>query len=390
MPRFASSGYRCGRGMMGLILVRYGEIALKGKNRGEFVRRLRHNMRDALKRRGCPGRVWSEGQRVYVETDRVDEALEALRNVFGIVSLSPVAEVPPDLEAMKSEAVRQAQAAGLSPGRSYHIAARRADKTFPLTSPEINRVLGAAVQEATGARVDLSDAADVVIGVEVQQGRVLLYGGVVPGWGGMPVLSQGRVVALLSGGIDSAVAAWLMMMKRGCGVIPVHFVQNETEKAKVLDLCARLQEFSAGFTIRPVFVDHGEVLGDLPQRLRTLGEGRWTCIFCKRAMLQKASEIARELGASAIVLGDSLGQVASQTLKNMRVISHGLDALILRPLIGYDKAEVVALARRIGTYDISTRAAERCRFLPPNPLTRASVEGLRRVLEELGETPPIP
>ncbi len=316
----------------------------------------------------------------------MDEALEALRNVFGVVSLSPVVEVPPDLEAMKAEAVRQALAAGLGPGRSYHIAARRADKAFPLTSPEINRVLGAAVQEATGARVDLSDAADVVIGVEVQRERVLLYGGVVPGWGGMPVLSQGRVVALISGGIDSPVAAWLMM-KRGCGVIPVHFVQNETEKAKVLDLCARLQEFSAGFTIRPVFMDHREVLGDLPQRLRALGEERWTCIFCKRTMLQKASQIARELGASAVVMGDSLGQVASQTLENLRVISHGLDALILRPLIGYDKAEVVALARRIGTYDISTRAAEGCRFLPPNPMTRASLEGLRRLLEELGEAP---
>lgn len=374
---------------MGLILVRYGEIGIKGKNRMEFVRRLRRNMRDALKRRGVAGRVWSEGQRVYAETDQVAEALEALRHVFGIVSLSPVVEVPPDLEAMKAEAVRQALAAGLGPGRSYRIAARRADKTFPLTSPEINRVLGAAVQEATGARVDLSDAADVVIGVEVQRERVLLYGGVVPGWGGMPVLSQGRVVALLSGGIDSPVAAWLMM-KRGCGVIPVHFYQNETEKAKVLDLCARLQDFSAGFAIRPVIVDHGEVLGDLPQRLRALGQERWTCILCKRAMLQKASEIARDLGASAIVLGDSLGQVASQTLENMRVISHGLDALVLRPLVGYDKAEVVALARRIGTYDISTRAAEGCRFLPPNPLTRASLEGLRRVLEDLGETPPSP
>lgn len=372
---------------MGLILVRYGEIALKGRNRPEFVRRLRRNMRDALKRRGCPGRVWSEGQRVYVETDQVDEALEALRHVFGIVSLSPVVEVPPDLEAMKAEAVRQALAAGLGPGRSYHIAARRADKTFPLTSPEINRVLGAAVQEATGARVDLSDAADVVIGVEVQRDRVLLYGGVVPGWGGMPVLSQGRVVALLSGGIDSAVAAWLVM-KRGCGVVPIHFYQNETEKAKVLDLCARLQDYSAGFAIRPVIVDHGEVFGDLPQRLQAIGQERWTCIFCKRAMLQKAWQVARELGASAIVMGDSLGQVASQTLENMRVISHGLDALILRPLVGYDKAEVVALARRIGTYDISARAAEGCRFLPPNPMTRASVEGLRQVLEELGEVPP--
>lgn len=371
---------------MGMILVRYGEIAIKGKNRVEFVRRLRRNMRDALKRRGLSGRVWSEGQRVYVETDQVEEALEALRHVFGIVSLSPVVEVPPDLEAMKAEAVRQALAAGLNPGRSYHIATRRADKGFPLTSPEINRVLGAAVQQATGARVDLSDEADVVIGVEVQRQRALVFGQVVPAWGGMPVLSQGRVMALMSGGIDSPVAAWLMM-KRGCGVIPIHFYQNETEKSKVLDLCARLQDFSAGFDIRPVIVDHGEVMGDIPQRLRAIGQGRWTCVFCKRAMLRKASQVADELGADAIVVGDSLGQVASQTLANMRVISYGLDKPILRPLVGYDKAEVMALARRIGTYDISIRAAEGCRFLPPNPMTRASLEGLRRVLEELGEDP---
>lgn len=216
---------------MGLILVRYGEIAIKGKNRVEFVRRLRHNMRDALKRRGLSGRVWSEGQRVYVETDQVEEALEALRHVFGIVSLSPVVEVPPDLEAMKAEAVRQALAAGLNPERSYHIATRRADKGFPLTSPEINQVLGAAVQQATGARVDLSDEADVVIGVEVQRERTLVFGQVVPAWGGMPVLSQGRVVALMSGGIDSPVAAWLMM-KRGCGVIPIHFYRTRRKRPR--------------------------------------------------------------------------------------------------------------------------------------------------------------
>ena len=364
---------------MGLILVRYGEIGTKGKNRAAFVRRLRRNMRDALKRHGVQGRVWSEGQRVYTETDQVEEALPVLRNVFGIVSLSPVAQVPPDLEAIRREALRQAQEAGLDPAHSFRIAARRADKSFPLTSPEINRVLGAAVQEATGARVDLSDRADVSLGVEVHREQVLVYARVLQGWGGMPVLTQGQVVTLLSGGIDSPVAAWLMM-KRGCGVIPIHFYQSELERAKVLDLCQVLQEYSADFAIRPVLVGHAEVLGGVLGRLRELGEERWTCIFCKRAMLQRASQIADELGARAIVTGDSLGQVASQTLENLAVISEGVDKPILRPLIGYDKAAVVELARCIGTYEVSTRAAKACPFLPPNPLTRATREGLQRVL----------
>jgi len=367
---------------MGLILVRYGEIGTKGRNRPEFVRRLQRNMRDALKRHGLEGRVWSEGQRVYAETDRVEEALQVLRNVFGIVSLSPVAQTPPDLEAMVAEAVRQAERAGLDSSHSFRIAARRADKSFPLTSPEINRVVGEAVQRATDARVDLSDQADAVLGVEVHRDQVLVYASVVRGWGGMPVLTQGRVVALFSGGIDSPVAVWLMM-KRGCGVIPVHFCQNEAEKAKVLDLCQVLQEYSAGFAIRPVILDHAEVLGGIPQRLRELRQERWTCVFCKRAMLRGASKVADELGAGAIVTGDSLGQVASQTLENLAVISEGVDKPILRPLIGYDKVEIVELARRIGTYEVSTRTAEACPFVPKSPLTRATREGLRGILDDL-------
>lgn len=370
---------------MGLILIRYGEIGLKGKNRRFFIKRLRRNLRDCLKKHDLPGTVTSEGQRVYVETEAVEEAVQHLQRVFGVVSLSPVTQVPADMESIKAAALQLAREVGLNPEMSFHTAARRADKRFPLTSPEINRVVGGHVQAATGARVDLSDAADLEIGVEIRSGYALIFGRSIPGPGGLPLGTQGRVMALISGGIDSPVAAWLMM-RRGCGVIPVHFTSHEVETAKALDNCAVLSRYAYGWDLKPVILDHAEVVGPIAEKLRRLGEERWTCVFCKRALLRKASELADQHGAQAIIMGDSLGQVASQTLNNLAAITYGLDKPVLRPLIGMDKTEIIDLARRIGTFEVSTRQSEGCPFLPPNPLTRASLPRLRELIAEVEQT----
>ena len=367
---------------MGLILLRYGELGLKGGNRKEFVRRLRKNVRACLKAHNLQGVVASIGQRVYVQTDQVQEALEPLSRVFGLVSLSPVAQVARDIEAVVAECVHQAREAGIGPETSYRVRARRADKTFPFTSPEINRLAGEAIREATGARVDLSDQADVTIGVEVARDAALIYGRVLPAPGGLPVGVEGRVVALISGGIDSPVAAW-MMLKRGCGVVPVHFSQSEGDTQKALDNTAVLSHYSYGWTFHPRILDQREVVGPTLERLREIGEERWSCVFCKRLLLLKACEIAEEVGAHALVMGDSLGQVASQSLANLEIISYGIPKPILRPLIGLDKAEIVAIARRIGTFDISTRSEGSCIFLPAHPLTRGSLEALRGVIGRL-------
>lgn len=370
---------------MGRILLRYGELALKGRNRVYFVRQLRRNVRAALRAHDIEGQVYSAGQRVYVETDRVDDAIEPLSRVFGLVSLSAVITVPRDMDAIAAECVRQARKAGVGPKVSFRVQARRADKSFPYTSPEINRLAGEAIVSELDGKVDLSNNTDVTIGVEVARDEVLVFGNVIKAPGGLPLGTGGRAIALISGGIDSPAAAW-MMMKRGCQIIPVHFAQNEVEKQKALDNIRVLARYSYGWNLRPILLSHEETIAPTLEKLYVLGEERWACVFCKRSLLLRAAALAEEMGAQAVIMGDALGQVASQTLANMEVISHGVPKPILRPLIGLDKDEIVEIARRIGTFEISTRHAESCPFLPNSPVTRGSVAKLLDIIRRMDET----
>lgn len=367
-----------------LIVARYGEIALKGRNQPRFVRQVRRNMSQALAAEGIPGEVRVEGRRLYALTPQPEAALQALSRVFGVTSLSPAVRVPPDLEAIKQTALDQLRLSGISPRHTVRVAARRSYKGFPLTSPQINRDVGEFLVAQTGAGVDLSDEADFTVGVEIHEDHALVYGRVVPGAGGLPIPLSGRVVALMSAGLDSPVAAW-MMMKRGCAVIPLHFAGTaESMEERFLKICDQLQKWSQSWKLRPIIRSHAESLEGVASRLQVCREERWSCVFCKRAMVAEAEKIAREHGAQGIVLGDSLGQVASQTLENMRVISEGVTLPIYRPLIGLDKVEVMALARRIGTYELSAQAAPACPFLPERPLTQASYEkflALRPLIE---------
>jgi len=254
---------------MGLILLRYGEIGLKGKNRKFFFRKLRRNVRRCLQAHGVEGKVWQEGQRIYLQTDELQSAVEAVQRVFGLVSLSPVYEVPANPEAIAQEGVMVAQRAGLDEGRTFRVRARRADKSFPLISPEIERQVGEAIVLATGARPDLSKEAQVEIGVEVQPGHALIFGETIAGPGGLPLGSQGRVVALLSSGIDSPVAAWLMM-KRGCSVIPVHFTTSQAQTEQVEAIVEALNRHAYGWQLRPIILSHQEALEPVLARLREM------------------------------------------------------------------------------------------------------------------------
>lgn len=367
---------------MGLILTRYGEIGVKGKNKAWFIKILRRNIKECLTRQGIEAQVRKRGQRVYIETDRVGAALKALSYVFGVTSYSPVSEVEADIDIIKDEALRLSRAAVLNATKSFRIRAKRVTKDFYLTSPEIGRVVGGHVKSATDAEVDLSDAADVTVYIEMIRDKALLYTQKIEGAAGLPLATEGKVVALLSGGIDSPVAAWLMM-KRGCEVVPLHFRQNKLEHSKFLDNCWILSRYACGSKIEPLVIAHEEVFGETYRRLQDIGAERWACIFCKRAFLQKASEVAEEVGASGIVTGDSLGQVASQTLENLELISYGIPKPILRPLIGLDKAEIVAMAKRIGSFDVSTRDSQVCQYLPPNPITRGDLSKFKVIMKTL-------
>ncbi|MGI6367757.1 MAG: tRNA uracil 4-sulfurtransferase ThiI [Anaerolineae bacterium] len=358
---------------MGLVLVRYGEIALKGRNRPDFIRRLRRNIRAALKFHGLEAVVTSVDRRIHVETPDPFAALEPLRTIPGIASCSPVSSVPPTLEAITAEAVQQAHREGLEPGRSFRIRARRADKTFPTLSPAIERHVGTAVVEATGASVDLSDRTDVTIGIEVTRQAGLVFGSTVRGPGGLPVGIEGRVVALLSGGLDSLVAAW-MMIKRGCMVIPLHIAIHPADTPLIEKQIAELQRYSHGWLLKPVVVPYDEAVAPLLLPLQEGRDERFTCLVCKRAMLAQAERLAQATHAHGIVMGDALGQVASQTLRNLEAVSRGVSLPIYRPLIGMDKAEITALAAAQGLDKPQERPSAPCPYVPSHPATSAPAD----------------
>jgi thiamine biosynthesis protein ThiI len=367
---------------MGLVLVRYGEIALKGRNRPMFLRRLRRNIRASLAAYGLLGEVTTRGRRALVNTPDPVAALEPLSRVFGVVSASPVVCVEPELDAILAEALQQATGEGLGPGRTFRIMARRTDKTFPILSPELERQVGAAVVAQHGATVDLSRKADVTIGIEISQDTAMVYSKTVRGPGGLPVGIEGRVVALLSGGTDSFVAAW-MMIKRGCAVIPLHLAMSADDTDAVLEQVAQLQRYSYGWQLRPAMVAYQEAIEPLLQQLQDPRERRWTCLVCKHAMLARAAAIAKEFDAHGIVLGDSLGQVASQTLRNLEAVSYGINMPVYRPLISMDKNEIIALAEQLGAPKSTTEAHAPCPFVPDSPITRASLDSFVTLWERL-------
>jgi len=357
------------------IVLHYHEIALKGRNRPRFVSALVENVREATRGlgvadvRALPGRllVTLAGPR---ERDGADLAalVARLRRVFGIVSLAVAYRTTPTLEELAPAILARLDEEGRR-FPSFRITTRRADKTFPLTSQEINTRLGAIVQRHTGARVDLDEPA-FTVWIELLPREALFYFGRVSGPGGLPVGTSGRVVCLISGGIDSPVAAY-RMMKRGCPVVFVHYhsepYQGRAARDKVrelVDLLTPCQNRS-----RLYLVPFGEIQKEIS--VRTHPELR--VVLYRRMMVRIGERIAREEGALALATGESIGQVASQTLENLAVIEQAVGIPILRPLIGMDKDEIVAQAQAIGTFETSILPDEDCcqLFVPRHPATRS-------------------
>jgi thiamine biosynthesis protein ThiI len=356
------------------VAVRYHEIALKGRNRPFFVEKLAANLRRAtsdLERvsvHNLSGRLLLEApDGVAWETLR-----ERVETVFGIANFSRVYQAPaePDLAELTRTAV--AMVAQRQP-RSFCVRARRSDKSFPRTSVQIERELGAEIHTATGTPVDLEEP-ELTVFLEVLHRRVLFSFERLPGAGGFPVGSSGKVLALLSGGIDSPVAAW-RLMKRGCKVTLVNFhafpLQDRTmiDKVRALARVLTRWQLRTRLVLVPFANVQQTIVASCPAPLRV--------VLYRRFMVRIAEALARRGSAKALVTGESLGQVASQTLDNL--------ATILRPLVGMDKEEITAQAQRIGTFEISTLPDQDCcqLFVSRSPSTAAKLDEVRAAEQAL-------
>jgi tRNA uracil 4-sulfurtransferase len=371
---------------MPLIVCRYHEITLKRGNRARFAAQLIDNIRRTTA--GLPiGRIADLHGRIGVVLR--DEAAwptvrERLGRVFGIANFS-LARTVALVGATTSDLVSLAQAVLTEVAAhrfdSFRVVTRRADKRFPLPSPEVSARVGAAVKEATGARVDL-DGAELTVTIEILPGEALYSVEKVAGPGGLPVGVSGHVVALLSGGIDSPVAA-ARMMRRGCRVSFVHFHSvpylDRSSQRKTREIVRRLTEYQPD--ARLVLVPFGDVQREVVTHVAPPPR----VVLYRRLMLRIASEIARRLGAEALVTGDCLGQVASQTLANLAVVEAAATLPLFRPLIGMDKLEVIDEARRLGTFDISIEPDQDCcsLFVPRHPTTRARLDRVEALEAEL-------
>jgi thiamine biosynthesis protein ThiI len=350
------------------VLVRYHEIALKKGNRAYFTELLKRNLLAAVKDLGAKD-IRSLPARLLL-TFRNDvptsTLIERVGTVFGVANFSVVERTERDIEVLRRRILEASNGTRFA---SFRVETQRGDKSFGLTSPEINRRLGAAVQQNSGARVDLENA-EFTITVEILPNDAFFGFNKIPGAGGLPVGASGRVAALISGGFDSPVAAY-RMMQRGCRVLFIHFhsapFQDRTSQEKVRQLMSVLTRHQ--FTSRLYLVPFGEI-----QRQIVAAVARpLRVILYRRMMLRIAEAIARREKAKALVTGESLGQVASQTLDNMAVIQQAARLPILRPLVGMDKQEIIDQARRIGTFDISSIPDQDCcqLFVPKHPATKA-------------------
>jgi tRNA uracil 4-sulfurtransferase len=350
-------------------LVHYHELGLKRGNRPLFLRHLARNLQRATSDLG-PLTLRQVSGRVLLDLENHPDPAavrDRVQRVFGVSSFALAYRVASTVEAMKSIIAWLVEGQTFA---SFRITARRAFKTYPMTSVELNRELGAFVLERVASRVDLRHP-DFEIHVEVMPAETFVYVHPVPGPGGLPLGASGTVAALLSGGIDSPVAAW-RMMKRGCRVLFVHFHSvpylPPTSQAKARELVSILTrwQYDSTLILVPFAEIQREVVLTVPPPARV--------VVYRRLMVRIAEALARKHGAAALTTGESLGQVASQTLSNIARIDEAAGMPILRPLIGMDKLEITDQARRLGTFEISIEPDADCctLFVPKHPATRMS------------------
>ncbi len=365
--------------MREIILLKLGEMVLKGLNRSTFEHVLMKNIKRRMARIGkFEVRIAQSTVYIVPQQDDIDmdEAVEAVKKIFGVITFSRACECEKTMDSIL-ETAAEYLAPQLEEIHTFKVESKRSDKTFPLKSPEISAQLGGyLLKKFPHLRVDVHHP-DLEITVEVRDFAAYVRGGVIPGAGGIPVGTGGRAAVLISGGIDSPVAAW-SIAKRGVELTAIHFASppytSERAEQKVVSLLERVAEYAGRMTMFTVPFTHiqEEIRDKCPEDLFTL--------IMRRFMMRIAQIIARREECAALVTGESLGQVASQTIQAIACTDAAASMPVFRPLIGMDKAEIVALSRKIDTFDISIQPYEDCCtvFTPKHPRTRPDL----RVLEE--------
>lgn len=359
------------------LVLRMGELWLKGRNRNTFKRRLQRNLSASLRAVIPEATVHLHHARLVVDLPDgapVARAVEICCDTPGLTWVSPAIAVASEVEAIEAAALALADAAWVGAQGSFRVDTRRSDKAFPLASPALNARIGGQIAVRLGLSVDLK-VADRTLGIDVTRQGSYVYVHRLPAAGGLPIGTAGRALLLLSGGLDSPVAGY-GAQRRGCEIEAIYFHSppfiSEASKDKVIALAKLLAPRQGGLRL------HVIPFTAVQLAVRDASGGKLTVLLYRRFMYRIAAQLARRARIPALVTGENLSQVASQTIENLSLAQRGLDTLVLRPLICADKLDIVATARRIGTHDVSILPHEDCctLFIPPNPATRAPMHAI--------------
>lgn len=365
-----------------VISVSLGEIALKGLNRGYFENKLEKQIKNITRQYGSPN-IYREQGKMYIEAEEeyTLQIINKLKKVFGIVYISPCIRVDKNIESIKHAAITAFKEAIGGNNLSFKVETRRVDKNFPLKSPEVSREIGATIlKNVEGINVDVHNP-DIYLYIDIKD-RSYIYTEKIKAYGGLPVGTNGKGLLLLSGGIDSPVAGF-MMAKRGVSLSAVHFhsypFTSERAEEKVKEL-ARIMASYCGdipFYSVNIFEIQKEINDKCPEKEMT--------VISRRFMMRIAEKIAERECIDALITGESLGQVASQTIQGIAVTNSSINIPVLRPLIGFDKVDIIDIARDIDTYETSILPFEDCCtvFLPKHPVTKPKIEDIEKSEENL-------
>lgn len=380
---------------MDYIICHYSEIGLKGKNRKFFEEKLVENIKKTLKKKDHFSFVRRISGRILIKLgkkgrEKKKEIIRLLKSVFGIANFAFAQEGEAKIEEIEKRALKILEGKKF---KSFKIATQRSDKTFPFTSQEVNERVGEYILKnlktqyskrkslSKNLKVDLTQP-DITVFIEIVEGKAFFFLAKIRGAGGLPVTTGGRAIALLSGGIDSPVAAYFVM-RRGVRIIFVHFhaypytQKASIEKAKKIVKIFEKYQFTSRLYLVPFAKIQEEIVLKSPSKIRM--------VLYRRAMMKIAEKIAQKEKAQALVTGESIGQVASQTLENIRVIDEAVRLPIFRPLLGFDKEEIIRKAKEIETFEISILPHEDCclRFLPKYPETKGKLEEIKEVEKKI-------